>query len=223
MAGAPVAPDRPIYQGVGELTTPTGAALITALATFERPAMSVSKIGVGLGGKDPESFPNVVRVWLGEIAEVSTAKRQGEIVLLETNLDDVTGEVLGYTQERLFALGALDVWHTPIQMKKNRPGVLLSALVPQKLENAAVELILRETPTLGIRSRPVERYIADRENVPMGTELGIISVKIKSLDGKAVSVAPEYEDCRLIALETGLPFQQVFQKAVDEARRRFLS
>jgi hypothetical protein len=222
MAGAPVAADRPMYQGAGELTTPTGAALITTLASFQRPAMTVTVVGVGLGTKDPESFPNVVRVWLGEAAERPVAKTQGDIVLLETNLDDVPGVVLGYAQERLFALGALDVWHTPIQMKKNRPGVLLSALVPQGLEAAAVELILRETPTLGVRTRLVERYIAERENVPMETDLGVISVKVKSLGGVAMAAAPEYEDCRRIAEETGLPFQEVYQRAVEEARRRFL-
>jgi len=222
MAGAPVVADRPFYQGAGELTTPTGAALITTLGTFERPAMSVTGIGVGLGAKDPENFPNVVRVWLGEIAERPTAQMQGEMVLLETNLDDVPGVVLGYTQERLFALGALDVWHTPIQMKKNRPGIILSALVTQSLETAAIELILRETPTLGVRTRPVERYVAHRWSVPMETELGVVSVKIKSLGGKVVSAAPEFEDCRRIALETGLPFQEVYQQAVAEARRQFL-
>jgi pyridinium-3,5-bisthiocarboxylic acid mononucleotide nickel chelatase len=223
MAGAPVVADRPIYQGAGELTTPTGAAIITTLATFERPAMSVTNIGVGLGTKDPESFPNVVRVWLGEMGQRTVARIQGEIVLLETNLDDVTGEALGYAQERLFALGALDVWHTPIQMKKNRPGVMLSALVPQSLEAAAAELILRETPTLGVRIRPVERYVAERESVLMEMELGPIRVKVKSLAGKPISAAPEFEDCRRIALDTGLPLQEVHQRASEEARRRVYS
>ena len=238
MAGAPIAPELPIHQGAGELTTPTGAAIITALARFERPAMSVAAIGVGLGSKDPEQFPNVVRVWLGELAESPAplspdsahgelveplAKPQAGIVLLETNLDDVTGEVLGYTQERLFALGALDVWHTPIQMKKNRPGVILSALLPQTLEPAAVELILRETPTLGVRSRPVQRYVAEREVVAMETGLGTVRVKVKSLAGEVVAAAPEYEDCRRIALETGQPLQEVYRRAEGEAWRRFLA
>ena len=238
MAGAPIAPELPIHQGAGELTTPTGAAIITALARFERPAMSVAAIGVGLGSKDPEQFPNVVRVWLGELAESPAslspdsahgelveplAKPQAAIVLLETNLDDVTGEVLGYTQERLFALGALDVWHTPIQMKKNRPGVILSALLPQTLETAAVELILRETPTLGVRSRPVQRYVAEREVVAMETGLGTVRVKVKSLAGEVVAAAPEYEDCRRIALETGRPLQEVYRMAEQEAWRRFLA
>jgi hypothetical protein len=223
MAGAPVVADRPIYQGAGELTTPTGAAIITALASFERPAMSVTKIGVGLGGKDPEGFPNVVRVWLGEVSQSPAARLQSQVVLLETNLDDVTGEVLGYVQERLFSLGALDVWHTSIQMKKNRPGIILSALVPQSLESSAVELILRETPTLGIRTRPVERYVAGRESVEVNTELGTVQVKLKLLSGKPVNASPEFEDCRRIALELGIPLQEVYQRALEEARRQFLA
>ncbi|MCH7606573.1 MAG: nickel pincer cofactor biosynthesis protein LarC [Chloroflexi bacterium] len=223
MAGAPVAADHAMYQGAGELTTPTGASIITTLATFQRPEFSVTGIGVGLGSKDPENFANVVRVWLGEPTKDTFAQRQGDIILLETNMDDVSGVVLGYTQEQLFALGALDVWYTTIQMKKNRPGVILSAMVPRELEAAASELILRETPTLGVRSRPVERYIAERHNVSMETELGIISVKVKYLGGTAVSASPEFEDCRRVALETGIPLQEVHQRAVDEARRQFLT
>jgi len=223
MAGAPLAAEHAMYQGAGELTTPTGAALITTLAEFQRPAFSVTGIGVGLGSKDPEDFPNILRVWLGEMDTAPAAVRQGDIVLLETNLDDVQGEVLGYAQEQLFSLGALDVWYTPVQMKKNRPGVILSALFPQRLEEAAVELILRETPTLGVRTRPVERYVAQRESFDVETDLGVISVKVKSLKGESVGVAPEYEDCRRVSLETGVPYQEVYQRALAEARRRFLS
>jgi uncharacterized protein (TIGR00299 family) protein len=223
MAGAPLAADRAMYQGAGELTTPTGAALITTLAEFHRPAFSVTGVGVGLGSKDPLAFPNILRVWLGEMEPAPAAVRQGDIVLLETNLDDVQGEVLGYAQEQLFSLGALDVWYTPVQMKKNRPGVILSALVPQRLEEAAVQLILRETPTLGVRTRSVERYVAQRESFDVKTDLGVISVKVKSLKGEPVGVAPEYEDCRRVSLETGVPYQEVYQRALAEARRRFLS
>ncbi len=222
MAGAPVTADHPIYEGAGELTTPTGAAIITALASFNRPAMTVRAIGVGLGAKDPESFPNVTRVWIGDVADLPATPRQSGIVLLETNLDDVPGVVLGHAQERLFAMGALDVWYTPVQMKKNRPGIVLSAMVPQEMEDAACEVILSETPTLGVRTRLVERFVADRENVAMETQLGPISVKMKYLGGKPVGAAPEFEDCRRIALEAGLPFQEVYQRAAAEARRQFL-
>ena len=118
-SGAPVVEDRPIFEGAGELTTPTGAALITTLASFQRPAMSITGVGVGLGSKNPEKFPNVVRLWLGEVAESASSDRQDpdkqdqdkqdQVILLETNLDDVPGMVLGYAQERLFELGALDI------------------------------------------------------------------------------------------------------------------
>ena len=222
MSNAPVVADLPLHHGAGELTTPTGASLITTLADFQRPEFSVTGVGVGLGTKDPEGFPNAIRVWVGETAEQSLAGRQGGIVLLETNLDDVSGELVGYSQEQLFALGALDVWYTPIQMKKNRPGVMLSALVPQELETAAFELILRETTTLGVRTRPVERYVAERLSESMESALGVIGVKVKYLGGKAVSAAPEYEDCRKIALESGISLQDVYQQAMAEARRQYL-
>ena len=223
MSAAPVVADLPLHQGAGELTTPTGASLITTLAEFQRPAFSVTGVGVGLGTKDPEGFPNAIRVWLGETAEQSLAGRQGGIILLETNLDDVSGELVGYAQEQLFALGALDVWYTPIQMKKNRPGVMLYAMVPQELETAAFELILRETTTLGVRTRPVERYVAERHIESMESVLGVIGVKVKYLGGKAVSASPEYEDCRKIALESGISLQDVYQQAMAEARRQYLA
>ena len=223
-AGAPVIGDKPMYEEAGELTTPTGAALITTLAAFGRPAFAVDRVGLGLGTKDPAGFPNALRVWLGEtdLTEADSSAQQGQVVLLETNLDDVSGLVLGYAQERLFAIGALDVWNTPIQMKKNRPGTVLSALVPIDKEREASELILHETPTLGIRTRQVDRYVAGRQIAKVETGFGPISVKIKILDGKAVSAAPEPDEVRQIALETGRPFQEVYQMATEEASRQLL-
>jgi len=223
-AGAPVIGDKPMYEEAGELTTPTGAALITTLAAFGRPAFAVDRVGLGLGTKNPAGFPNALRVWLGELAQAESASavQQGEVVLLETNLDDVSGLVLGYTQERLFAIGALDVWNTPILMKKNRPAALLSVLVPKDKEREATEVILRETPTLGIRTRPVDRYVAGRQMVTIETKMGLINVKVKLLDGKAISAAPEPDEVRRIALESGTPFQEVYQQATEEARRQLL-
>ena len=223
-AGAPVVGDKPMYEDAGELTTPTGAALITTLADFSRPAFNVDRVGLGLGTKDPAGFPNALRVWLADLAqaEATSSVIQGEVVLLETNLDDVSGLVLGYTHERLFAIGALDVWNTPIQMKKNRPGTILSVLVPKGKEREASELILRETPTLGIRTRPVDRYVADRKMVTIETSLGPVTVKVKLLNGVAISAAPEPEEVRRIALETGTPFQEVYQRTTEAARRELL-
>jgi len=223
-AGAPVVGDKPMYEEAGELTTPTGAALITTLAAFGRPAFSVDRVGLGLGTKDPVGFPNALRIWLGDMEQadgISTTP-QDQVVLLETNLDDVSGLVLGYTQERLFAVGALDVWNTPIQMKKNRPGTLLSILVPKNKEREATQVIYCETTTLGIRTRLVDRHVADRQMVTIETDLGTVAVKLKLLEGQAVSAAPEPDDVRRIAIETGAPFQEVYQKVSDEARRQLL-
>jgi len=224
-AGAPVIGDKPMYEEAGELTTPTGAALITTLAEFGRPAFSVDRVGLGLGTKDPAGFPNALRVWLGEMAQAEAASttQQGQVVLLETNLDDVSGLVLGYAQERLFAIGALDVWNTPIQMKKNRPGTVLSVLVPKDKEREASEVILRETPTLGIRTRMVDRHVADRQMKTIETDLGTVTVKVKILDGRPVSASPEPDAVRRIALETGIPFQEVYQRATESARQQLLS
>ena len=220
-ANAPVAPERPFYANAGELTTPTGAALITALAAeYRQPAMTLERIGVGLGGKDPAAFPNVLRLWLGETADAAAvsaadnppfARWQDHIILLETNLDNATGEELGFAMTRLFAAGALDVWHTPAQMKKNRPGVILSALAPAELEAALAEVFLRDTPTLGVRVRPVGRYAAERDTVTAQTEYGPIRVKRKWLGGAPVSAAPEYDDVAAAAEAYGVAWQTVAQ------------
>ena len=256
-AAAPVAAASPLHQGAGELTTPTGAALLTTLAEFRQPAARLQRIGVGLGTRNPDAFPNALRVWLGEltpppqpagppsadiggysqpdsgeyaqadIGEYGQAGRlpifrPADVALLETNLDDATGVMLGYVLEGLFALGALDVWHTPIQMKKNRPGVLLAALTPPELETAAVEFILRETTTLGVRVRRADRYVAQRESHTIDTPAGRVSVKVKLLDGAAVSAAPEPDDCRRLAQQTGRPFQEIYQQAAEAARRQLI-
>ena len=131
-------------------------------------------------------------------------------------------ELLGYVQERLFDLGARDVWFVPIQMKKNRPATMLCALVPGKLESTAVTLVMKETTTLGVRVRPVARYEAERETLEIETSLGPVQVKVKRLDGRAVSVSPEYEECRRIALARAMPLQDVYRLVQAEAGERLL-
>lgn len=217
MANAPVTP--PPHGYTGELVTPTGAALVTALASFERPAMRLERVGYGLGTRNPESFPNAVALWLGEV-DGAPVRRQ--VTLLETNIDDASPQLIGYAQERLFEMGALDVWHTPIQMKKNRPGTLLSVLVPALLEAEAVAVLLRETTTLGVRRREVERYEAERELRDVRTEFGPVAVKVKLLDGRPVAAAPEYDACRAIAVERGLPLQEVLARVTQAAREQLL-
>lgn len=199
---APVCP----HPAQTEILTPTAAALLAELATFGLPPMRVRAVGYGFGTKELP-WPNAVRAWLGEPAD-ATARET--VYLLECNLDDAPGEVLGYAMERLFAAGALDVWFTPVQMKKNRPGVVLSALARPEQADALAAVILRETPTLGVRMRLVERIVADRRERAVEIPWGQVRVKEKWLDGRKVAVSPEYEDCARIARERGIPLQDVY-------------
>jgi pyridinium-3,5-bisthiocarboxylic acid mononucleotide nickel chelatase len=214
MAKAPVV-DFPKSGSVqGELVTPTGAALITSLAVFQRPDMLLEKCGYGAGNKEFSGWPNVLRIWIGQ----SESSPQAEaLVLLETNIDDMNPQVYGYLMEKLFTEKAVDVWFTPIQMKKNRPAVMLSVLGPQSAEAALSGTILRETSTLGIRVRPVNRHTAEREISEFDSSLGRIKVKVKRYQGKLLAVSPEYEDCRRIALEKDLPLQEVLRRVESEA------
>lgn len=211
------APDASISPG--ELVTPTGAALMSSLASFRRPDMRIEKIGYGAGSKDFTEWPNVLRVWIGEDIKDPEA---GELVLLETNIDDMNPQVYGYLMERLFEANAADVWFTPIQMKKNRPAVMLSVLGPEGFEATLAEIIMRETSTLGIRSRRVSRHIAERETVDIDSSLGRVKVKIKRFGG-FLAVSPEYEDCRRIAGDKKIPLQQVMKTVEFESRQYLLS
>ncbi|PZC45825.1 MAG: hypothetical protein C1O27_002200 [Chloroflexi bacterium] len=209
-AAAPVSP--PPREPLGELTTPTGAAILTTLATFSTPTIRVEAIGYGLGAKKVDGLPNALAVWLGEVTSEGSS-----LVLLETNIDDSTPEVLAYVQERLMELGALDAWLTPVHMKKGRSGAQLSVLAEANLEPLLVEAILRETSTLGVRRRSVDRYEAQREMRQVETDLGVIGVKVKLLNKRVISVAPEFEDCRRLAQELGLPLQEVYRIAEEAA------
>ena len=196
----------------GELVTPTGAAILTTLGRFERPSMRIHAVGYGAGGRDPADRPNVLRLWLGETDTAARTMR-----LIETNIDDMTPELFGYVQERLLAAGAADVWFTPIQMKKNRPAVLLSVLCSEPLEAEVVRVLLRETTTLGMRSQEVRRFEADREPFEFASSLGPAAVKMKRLPGEPPRVAPEYEVCRRLAESSGLPLAEVYRIVAAEA------
>jgi len=208
----------------GETVTPSGASLVTSIASFDQAEISVNKIGYGAGSRDPEDYPNALGLWIGE-TEISAGPSAigllaGGLSLLETNIDDMGGEGFGYVQERLLEAGALDVWMTPIQMKKNRPAVLLSVLVKEDDADQTAMVILRETSTLGVRRRAVERYTADREIVEVETSLGTARVKIKRVDGDVAGITPEYEDCRTLAIKHGLTLAEVMRRVGDEARAR---
>lgn len=212
-SGAPIKPTP--ERGV-ELVTPTGAAIVTTLAHFEKPTIKLESVGYGVGSRDIEDIPNVLPLWIGEVE-----REEQRLLLLETNIDDMSPELCGYAMERLFESGALDVWFTPIQMKKNRPAVTLSVLASPELQASITQVILRETTTLGLRVQTVERHLALRETAQFESSIGTTAIKIKRLEGKAVSVSPEYEDCRRIALERGLPLQEVYRIVTDEASAKF--
>ena len=215
MSGAKVTPPRGPYLTAGELVTPTGAALITTLATFDAPSMSVERLGYGVGSRDMEEIPNVLALWVGE-AEDSGAT--AAVSLLETNIDDTTPELLGHVQDVLLSRGALDAWFTPIQMKKNRPAVTLSVICRPGTESALASVILEETSTLGVRVHSLRRYEAEREVVSVSTVLGRAGVKVKRVDGRIAGLSPEFEDCREIALREGLPLQEVYRRVERDAR-----
>jgi hypothetical protein len=222
------ASDSPVRAGgrqpVGEAVTPTGAAIVSTLAEFMPVEFNADRIGYGAGQRDPDGFSNVVGLWLGESrsrwGRGGPGQRRPEIMELETNIDDSPGEVLGYVHEQLMEMGCLDVWFTPIQMKKNRPATMLSVLVGRDLVDVAAELILKETSTLGVRRRPVRRYEAERQIVNVDTSLGKVPVKLKRIGDTIAQAAPEYEACREIARETGLPLAEVMRIVVNEATMR---
>ena len=199
-----------------ELVTPTGAAIVTSLAEFSRPTLNLEKIGYGAGGRDPDEYPNVMRLWIGEVPAHDT--HEG-MVLLETNIDDMNPQIYDYVMERLFAQGALDVWFTHIQMKKNRPAVMLSVLSPGDAESRLAETIMRETSTLGIRVRPVFRHIAGRDIVEIDSTYGKVKVKVKRFQDEVLSISPEYDECRRIAADKGIPLRDVYRILETEARK----
>jgi pyridinium-3,5-bisthiocarboxylic acid mononucleotide nickel chelatase len=219
----------PIYSGdiQKELVTPTGAAIVKVLVSgFQsRPRMTTENIGYGAGVRNFEGQANVLRLSVGEAldAGVSIAKAksqtvQEEISILEANLDDLNPQLIGYITELALSHGALDVFTMPVQMKKNRPGTLLTVLAKPEDEAKLRELIFRESSTLGIRVRRENRYVLPRRHQPVATPWGEVRMKIGGVNGSVSTYAPEYEDCRRIAAEHHLPLKTVMQEAI----RRYL-
>ncbi|MBH8603714.1 nickel pincer cofactor biosynthesis protein LarC [Thermoactinomyces sp. CICC 10522] len=201
----------------GELTTPTGAGILKALVSEFRPigGFTIEKIGYGAGEKDFD-HPNVLRALLikdGE--EKKEYDRQREtIAVLETQVDDMSGEALGYAMDQLFRAGALDVFYTPVYMKKNRPGTLITVLAPEHLAERCEDVLLRETTTLGVRRTRWTRSILRRETDRVETPYGTIAVKRAYRDGTAIRQMPEYEEVARIAREKGVPFQEVYETVI---------
>jgi len=196
--------------GEGERVTPTGAAIVAAMAASSGvcPEMLIERIGSGAGSRDFSDCPNILRAFLGE---EQPNESSDEVVEASCNLDDVTPEVIGYVQELLLESGALDVWLVPIQMKKGRPGVLLSFLCPPRDLDRLTVLLMSETGALGVRHRPLRRIVQSRRIEERMTEFGPARFKVSEFGRK-----PEYEDCRRIARERGIPCRDVMQQLLQK-------
>lgn len=210
LKGVPLAPSAV----KGELTTPTGAAILTAVVAeyTASPPMTIERIGHGAGTKDFFEQPNILRLWVGVQSAESGVQRseRDTVVVLETNLDDCPAEVVGYCFERLLAAGALDVFAVPIQMKKNRPGVLLSVIAEPATVAELEAILFRETGTFGIRRTTAERSKLRREAVTVETPWGPVQAKCGGRAGGFEIVTPEYEDCARVAREQGVPLRDVY-------------
>jgi pyridinium-3,5-bisthiocarboxylic acid mononucleotide nickel chelatase len=196
-----------------ELTTPTGAAILTTVVQewIEQPVMTIERIGHGAGQRDFLEQPNLLRVFVGAMTSSATEGMERDRVwMLETNLDDVPAEVVGYCFDQLFAAGALDVFTTPIQMKKNRPGVLLSVLASENALTVLEAILFRETETFGIRRYPVERHKLQREAVTVSTPWGPIRGKRGWREGGPSVFTPEYDDCARVARQHGVALREVY-------------
>lgn len=199
-------------EGGRELVTPTGAAILAAVARFERPSMSLNSIGYGIGAR--ETPGNVLAVWIGEEVRSETG-----VTVIETNLDDMAPNLLAALCEDLMAAGALDVSVTPALMKKGRSGHLLAVMTTPDLVASLTDHLLRHSTTLGVRMTTAQRVIAQRKIIEVQTALGVARVKVKELGGKPIDVAPEYEDCRRLSRESGQDTRDVMRLVTEAARR----
>jgi uncharacterized protein (TIGR00299 family) protein len=192
-----------------ELLTPTGAAILTTLAEFRHPDFAPSSIGYGFGSKELP-WPNALRVWIGETAD--DAPRDGELVL-ETNIDDMNPQFLELLVERLFQAGALDVWLTPIQMKKNRPALTVSAICASGKRQDLEEVLIRNSSTLGIRAIAIDRTKAVRRIETVVTKWGDVRIKLRGWHGRVIDAVPEYDDCAAIARDHDIPIRDIWNEA----------
>ncbi len=208
MKNAPVSPSTATV----ELVTPTGAAILVALGEFAQPSMKIDNIGVGAGQRDL-NWPNVMRVYIGhDLIET------GSHLLIETNIDDMNPQIFGFVMDKLFKAGALDVFFTPIIMKKNRPATKLSVIANKNDEQLICDLILNETSTLGVRVNPVSRHEAKRETRMIDTRYGKIQIKLKIVHGQVIQASPEYDDCVRAAELHNKPVAEILLEASNASR-----
>jgi uncharacterized protein (TIGR00299 family) protein len=210
LTGVPLAPTAI----KAELTTPTGAAILTTVVHqwIDTPAMTIERIGHGAGKRELIEQPNVLRLFVGT-AVATTAAESDQVWALETNLDDLSAEVIGYCYDLLLAAGALDVFSTPIFMKKNRPGVLLSVLAPEERLAALEEILFHETTTFGIRRYAVSRRKLQRKPYTVQTQWGPVLGKLGWIEGRPAVFSPEYEDCAKVARQHGVALREVYEQA----------
>jgi hypothetical protein len=224
--------DAPVYSSGPqvELVTPTGAAIVKTLSTrfAAFPAMKIEKAGYGAGTREFPEHPNLLRLTIGEALPVDAASTSptsspgtssDRITVLEANLDDLSPQVLAYAMERLLAEGALDVFSVPVQMKKSRPGALLTVLAKIEDTNRLTKLIFAETTTLGVRRREEQRQTLSRRWETVDTTWGPVRIKIANLNGTVSNYAPEYEDCRTLAEAHHVPLRTVMQEAIQQYLR----
>jgi uncharacterized protein (TIGR00299 family) protein len=206
-----------------ELVTPTGAAIATTLSTryAQIPEMTLRAVGYGAGSADLTEKANVLRILIGENATSEAGEHwDAPVSVIETNLDDMSPQIYGYFVERALAAGALDVFSTAVQMKKNRPGVLLTILCDAAHTARLIDLVFRETTTIGVRTYDVRRKVLDRELVPVETPFGEVRMKISRMNGSVLNATPEYEDCQRLAAEKGIPLKQVIAAASFEFQKQ---
>jgi len=211
--------DAPIYSTdiQKELVSPTGAAILKVLVSSfgPRPVMTTGKIGYGAGSRDFPGHPNVLRICVGDAQAASgTGLAEEEIAILEANLDDLNPQLIGYIVDLALAEGARDVFTTPVQMKKNRPGVLLTVIAKPEYEEKLRGLLFRESSTLGVRVRHEKRYALPRRHEAVTTRWGEVRMKVGSVNSTVSQYAPEYEDCRRIAVTHHVPLKTVMQEAI---------
>jgi len=228
--------NAPIYSTEigGELITPTGAAIITTVCEEfgQIPEMTVEKTAYGAGTREYKDFPNALRLILGEtdneIRNTNYELRKendlqftidDSLFQIETNIDDLSPQILGFVMERAFDLGALDCWFTPIQMKKNRPAAMISILCEEEKKEKLIELLYTETSTLGVRIKTVERNCLPRETLQIETEFGTVDVKISKYKDKIVNSKPEYEQIREIALKSNESLRDVEREVLDKVNK----
>jgi uncharacterized protein (TIGR00299 family) protein len=207
--------NAPIYGGTQkvEMVTPTGALLVTGYAQEFGPVpqMRVAQVGYGAGNRDFPDTPNVLRVLVGE-ADATAASHT--VVVIEAEIDDMNPQIFGVLMDRLLAQGALDVFYTPIQMKKNRPGTLLTVIAVPDSRDALVGTIFRETTTIGVRYREMTRECLERRTVTVATSVGDVRIKVAARNGHILNAAPEFEDCVRLAEEHNLPAKNIQALAI---------